>query len=248
MLLILQGYSYYMMHYYYLYLLRSSRTTPYVFFSFFHLTLCCVAVESKHMSNSETFVIYESKHYFILNVFYTLNLAPRKCVAMGVYFVHCFFSNINLQKYYSSICGKRVFAKSSQSNRQHFVFKIRKAKSIQSILLPFFKRWNPKLVENVDAMARKYQHNKHILLNRVKKIYNVKHFDEKPTKLQFNLIQFYMANEPKNIKNVPLILKKYKGREKKLKTILEKHYPNSYLVLPSAQSKKTIQARSAGVH
>ena len=31
-----------------------------------------------------------------------------------------------------------------------------------------------------------------------------------------------------------------------MKTILEKHYPNSYLVLPSAQSKKTIQARSTG--
>ena len=102
------------------------------------------------------------------------------------------------------------------------------------------------MVENVDAMARKYQHNKHILLNRVKKYTTLNNLTKSQQNLQFNLIQFYMANEPKNIKNVPLILKKYKGREKKLKTILEKHYPNSYLVLPSAQSKKMIQARSTG--
>ena len=138
------------------------------------------------------------------------------------------------------------YSQSQVKNRQHFVFKIPKANSIKSILLSFFKRWNPKLVKNVDAMARKYQHNKHILLNRVKKIYNVKHFDEKPTKLQFNLIQFYMRNEPGNIKNVPLILKKYKGREKTFKTILEKHYRGSTLVLPSAQSKKNDTNKVSG--
>ena len=138
MLLILQGYSYYMMHYY-LYLLRSSRTTPYVFFSFFHLTLCCVAVESKHMSNSETFVIYESKHYFILNVFYTLNLAPRKCVAMGVYFVHCFFPNINCKN------TTPVFAASEYSQSQvkivNTLFSRYEKLSPYKVFFCLFKRW-----------------------------------------------------------------------------------------------------------
>ena len=101
---------------------------------------------------------------------------------------------------------------------QRFIFKNQKRKPIRTVLLNFFTAWNPPMVKNIDAIVDKYQNNEDTLLKSIKKIYSVNHFDGKPTELQFNLIQFYMKHEPKNIKNVASILKTYKGKENLLKT------------------------------
>jgi len=127
---------------------------------------------------------------------------------------------------------------------QRFIFKRPKPKPIKTTLLRFFTAWNPPIVKNIDALVNKYQDNPTTLLNSIKKIYNVKHFDGKPTKLQFNLIQFYMKHERKNLKNVPLILKSYKGKERLLKSKLENYYKGSTLILPSVKTTK--KASSSG--
>ena len=127
---------------------------------------------------------------------------------------------------------------------QRFIFKRPKPKPIKATLLRFFTAWNPPMVKNIDAIVNKYQDNPTTLLNSIKKIYNVKHFDGKPTKLQFNLIQFYMKHERKNLKNVPLILKSYKGKERLLKSKLENYYKGSTLILPSVKTTK--KASSSG--
>ena len=77
---------------------------------------------------------------------------------------------------------------------QRFIFKSPPKKPLESVLLKFFTAWNPPLIKNIDSLVIKYQHNSNVLFNSIKKIYNVNHFDGKPTPLQFNLIQFYMKH------------------------------------------------------
>ena len=105
---------------------------------------------------------------------------------------------------------------------QRFVFKVPVQKSFASRLKLFFERWNPALVKNVPALQKRYSGKERTLLASLEKVYGVADLNQKPSQLQYNLIQFYMKHDKKNLHNVPKIIKIYKGKEQELKKKLEK--------------------------
>ena len=117
---------------------------------------------------------------------------------------------------------------------QRFVFKTPVQKPFASRLTLFFKRWNPGLVKNVPALQNRYSGKEHMLLKSLEKVYGVADLNRKPSQLQYNLIQFYMKHDKKNLHNVPKIIKIYKGKEQELKKKLETHYKGSVLKIPSS--------------
>ena len=106
---------------------------------------------------------------------------------------------------------------------QRFVFTAPAQKPFVSRLTLFFKRWNPGLVKNVPALQNRYSGKEHMLLKSLEKVYGVADLNRKPSQLQYNLIQFYMKHDKKNLHNVPKIIKIYKGKEQELKKKLETH-------------------------
>ena len=152
------------------------------------------------------------------NRWYARNIILFLLPCILLFFQVCLCTNIRL------ISAATDNVQSQVENGQRFIFKRPKQKPIRAVLLRFFTAWNPPIVKNIDKMIDKYHGKTATLVNSIKKIYHVKHFDGKPSKLQFNLIQFYMKHAPANIKNVHSILEKYKGKETLLKKKLESYY------------------------
>jgi hypothetical protein len=100
-------------------------------------------------------------------------------------------------------------------------------KDYYGIISAFYKKVNPEKIKDIPFLLEKYKGQEEELIDKLYEKYNVRNEEIEKTDIKDYsqiITSFYKKINPDKIKNIPVLLEKYRGQEEELLTKLREQY------------------------